>query len=71
MRSVPRKFEFGSIHLQTAGIVNNMYDGAAVNFETSDVLPMTEEDHDLYITGVILTQYSFNKGLKEFGEHGE
>ena len=25
MRPVPKKFEFGSIHLQAAGIVNDMY----------------------------------------------
>ena len=36
-------------------------------------MPMTKEDHDTYIIGVILTQYSLNnnKGLKEFGERGE
>ena len=32
---------------------------------------MTKEDRNVYIMGVIMTQYSLNKGLKEFGEHGE
>ena len=71
MRSVPKKFEFGSIHLQTAGIVNDMYAVAAANSKTCNVLLMTKEDRGVYIVGVILTQYSLNKGLKEFGERGE
>ena len=71
MRSIAKKFEFGSIHLQTAGIVNDMYAVAAASSNTGDILPMTEEDHDVYIMGVIMTQYSLNKGLKEFGERGE
>ena len=71
MRSVPRKFEFGSIHLQTAGIVNDMYALAAASSDTGDLLPMTKEDRDVYIMGVIMTQYSLKKGLKEFGERME
>ena len=71
MRPIPKKFEFGSIHLQTVGTVNDMYAVAAEHSETGNILPMTKEDHDVYIMGVILTQYSLNKGLKEFGKHGE
>ena len=32
---------------------------------------MTEEDRDVYIMGVITTQYSLKKGLKEFGDCGK
>ena len=32
---------------------------------------MTKEDLDTYIIGVILTQYSLNKELKEFDERRE
>ena len=71
MRSVPKKFEFGSIYLQTAGIVNDMYAVAAADSETDNVLPMTKEDRNSYIIGVILTQYSLNKGLQEFSERGD
>ena len=71
MRSVPKKYKFGSIHFQTVGIVNDMYDVTAANSETGDVLSVTKEDRGVYIMGVILTQYSLNKGLKEFGESGE
>ena len=71
MRSVPKKFECGDIHLQTAGIMNDMYAVAAANSETCGVLPMTKEGRVVYIMGVILTWCSLNKGLKEFGERGE
>ena len=64
MRPVPKKFEVGSINLQTAGIMNDMYAIAADNLDTGDLFPMTEEDLDLYIMGVIMTQYSHNKGLQ-------
>ena len=64
MSPAPKKFELGSIYLQTAGIVNDMYAITAANSETGDVLPMTKEDRDTYIIGVILTQYSINKGLE-------
>ena len=55
MRPVPKKFEFGSIHLQTAGVVNDMYAIAAATSDTGNLLPMTEEDLDVYIMGVIMT----------------
>ena len=45
-----------------------MYAVAAPSSETGDVLSMTKEDRDTYIMGVIMTQYSIKKGLKEFGE---
>ena len=48
-----------------------MYAIAAANSETGEILPMTEQDRDDYITGIIMTQYSLNKGLKEFGDRGE
>ena len=32
---------------------------------------MTKEDHDVYIMGVIMTQYILNKGLKAPGDGGE
>ena len=71
MRPMPKKFEYGSIHLQTAGIVSDMYAIAAANSDTGELLPMTEQDRDDYIMGIIMTQYSLNKGLKEFGDRGE
>ena len=48
-----------------------MYAIAAANADNGDILPMTKEDHDVYIMGVIMTQYSLNKGLKAFGDQGE
>ena len=48
-----------------------MYTIAAATSDTGYLLPMTEEDCHVYIMGVIMTQYSHNKGLKEFGNHGE
>ena len=47
MKSLPNKFEFGSIHLQTAGIVNDMCAVAAANSETGNVLSMTKENRDV------------------------
>ena len=68
MRPLPRKFEYGSIHLQTVGIVNDMYAIAAAKADNGNILPMTEEDRDVYIMGVIMTQYSLNRRLKAFGD---
>ena len=68
---MPTKSEHGSIHLQTVGIVSNMYALADATSDTGDILPMTEQDHDDYIMGVIMTQYSLNKGLEEFGDRGK
>ena len=45
-----------------------MYAVAAANSEIGNVLYMTKEYRDTYIMGVILTQYSPNKSLKDFGE---
>ena len=70
-RPLPKKFEFGSIHLRTARIVNDMYVIAAANADNGDILPITIEDCDVYIMGVIVTQYSYNKGLKAFVDQGE
>ena len=47
------------------GIMHDMHAVTAPNSETCDVLPMTEEDCDISIMGIILTQYSLNKELKE------
>ena len=71
MRSVPKKFEIGSINLQTAGIMNDMYAVTSANSETGNVLHITKEEHDTCIIGISLKRYSLNKGLKEFGEHME
>ena len=54
MRPLPKKFEYGSIHLQTAGIVNDMYAIAAAKEGNGDILPMTKENRDVYIMGVIM-----------------
>ena len=51
MRPVPKKFEFGSIHLQTAGIVNVMYVIAAATSNTGNLLPMTKEDSKAIMAG--------------------
>ena len=48
-----------------------MYVVAAANSETGDILPMTEEGHNVYMMCVILTQYILNKGLKKFGDRGK
>ena len=48
-----------------------MYAIAAATSDTGDLLPMTKEDCNVYIMRVVMTQYSLNKGLEEFGEHGE
>ena len=53
MRSAPEKFEYGTIHLHSAGIGNDIYAVTAANSETGEVLPMTEEDRGIYIMGVI------------------
>ena len=50
-----KKFEYGSIHLQAAGIVNDMYAVAAAASDTGDLLPMTKENRNVYIMGVIMT----------------
>ena len=71
MRPLPKNFEYGSIHLQTAGIVNDMYAITAAKADNGNILPMTKEDRDVYSMGVIMTQYSSNKGLKAFGDRGE
>ena len=38
---------------------------------TNDITPMTDEDRDSYIMGMIMTQYSLNSGLNKFGDSGE
>ena len=48
-----------------------MYALASARSDTGEFLPMTEQDWDDYIMGIILTQYSLNKGLKEFGDRDE
>ena len=54
MRSIP-KCEYDNIHLQTVGIINDMY-ATAANSERGNPFPMmTNEDRDVYIMGVILT----------------
>ena len=55
VRSIPKKFELVSIHLQPVGIVDDMYAVTAANYETGNVLPMSKEDHGAYIMGVTLT----------------
>ena len=54
MRPIPKKFEYGRIHLQTAGIVNDVNALAAASSDTGDLLHMTEQDRNVYIMGVIM-----------------
>ena len=71
MRPMPKKFEYGSIHLQTSGIVIDMDALTAASSDTCNLLPMTEQDCNDHIMGVVMTQYSLKQGLKELGERGE
>ena len=51
MRPLPKNFEYGSIHLQTAGIINNMYAIAAAKADNGNIIPLTKEDCCVYHGG--------------------